>query len=431
MTKTSTVALGDLTPDPRNARKHSPRNVGLIVDALHEVGAARSIVIDEDGVILAGNATAEAAGEAGITKVQVVEADGQTIVAVRRRGLTAEQKAKLALYDNRAAELADGWYAGVLKELAAEIDLSQLFTADELAELTGETAKGGLTDPDAVPDERQTDIVRGDLFALGEHRLLCGDSTSAEDVARVMDGGKAGLCFTSPPYGQQRDYTKAIADWDALMRGVFGNLPMADDGQVLVNLGMIHRDGEWMPYWDGWIAWMREQGWRRFGWYVLDQGWGLPGDWNGRLAPSHEFVFHFNQETVRPSKHVDSKMGGETAKGKRGLRGKDGTVSGFSHAHGPDASYTYPDHKIPDSVIRVHRQCGGVGHPAPFSVAFATFVLQTWERDPFEPFSGSGTTLIACEQLGRKCYAIEIEPKYVQVAIDRWEQFTGRKAVKL
>jgi hypothetical protein len=132
------TSLADLTPDIRNARRHGPRNVGVIVDALHEVGAARSIVIDENGVILAGNATCEAAGEAGITKVHVVDADGQTIVAVRRTGLTPQQKAKLALYDNRAAELADGWDAAVLKDLSAELDLSSMFSEKELEALYGQ-----------------------------------------------------------------------------------------------------------------------------------------------------------------------------------------------------------------------------------------------------------------------------------------------------
>src|SRR5687767_12116351 len=101
--------LRDLSPDANNARVHNERNLGTIVDALHEVGAGRSIVIDEDGVVLAGNATIEAAAEVGIERVQVVDTDGSTLVAVRRTNLTADQKAKLALYDNRAAELATGW----------------------------------------------------------------------------------------------------------------------------------------------------------------------------------------------------------------------------------------------------------------------------------------------------------------------------------
>lgn len=126
--------IKDLTPDPRNARKHTPRNVGMIEAALGEVGAARSIVIDEAGVVLAGNATIEAAAAAGIERVQVVDADGETIIAVRRRGLTEEQKAKLALYDNRASELAE-WDAGVLAGLAEELDLDRLFFPHEIAKL--------------------------------------------------------------------------------------------------------------------------------------------------------------------------------------------------------------------------------------------------------------------------------------------------------
>lgn len=133
--------LRDLTPDPANARKHTPRNVGTIVSALHEVGAARSIVIDEDGVVLAGNATIEAAAEAGIEDVRVVEADGKTIIAVRRTGLTPQQKAKLALYDNRAAELADGWDAGVLQALLDEdVDLSGLWSDEELAAVLSDSS---------------------------------------------------------------------------------------------------------------------------------------------------------------------------------------------------------------------------------------------------------------------------------------------------
>lgn len=129
-----TVGLSTLTPDPRNARRHPDRNLRLLEAALREVGAGRSIVLDEEGVVLAGNATVEAAGRAGITSVRVVDADGSELVAVRRSGLTAEQKTRLALLDNRAAELA-GWDAGVLAALAADTDLSGLWDDDELADV--------------------------------------------------------------------------------------------------------------------------------------------------------------------------------------------------------------------------------------------------------------------------------------------------------
>lgn len=144
--------IGELTPDPSNRRRHNPRNVGMLVDALQMVGASRSIVIDEDGVILAGNGVVEAASEAGLTKLQVVEADGETIVAVRRRGLTAEQKRALAIYDNRTAELAE-WN---VEQLAADLkngeDLSAFFLADELKALGIETGEAPAGDPRTLAD---------------------------------------------------------------------------------------------------------------------------------------------------------------------------------------------------------------------------------------------------------------------------------------
>ena len=108
----------------------------------------------------------------------------------------------------------------------------------------------------------------GDIWALGKHRLCCGDATDPAAVARLMQGDAATLMFTSPPYAQQRDYGAAkekVGDWDALMQGVFTAAPVTDEAQLLVNLGLVHRDSEWQPYWEGWVEWMRKSGWRRFG----------------------------------------------------------------------------------------------------------------------------------------------------------------------
>jgi len=141
------LALSDLRPDTQNARRHTKRNVGMLVDSLKHVGAARSIVIDEDNVVLAGNATREAAGRAGIEHVKIVDANGETLIAVRRTGLTPEQKRALSYYDNRTAELAEwdtaqieaDWQAGQLPE--------GLWTSHEL-----EAWGFGLSDPNDPDD---------------------------------------------------------------------------------------------------------------------------------------------------------------------------------------------------------------------------------------------------------------------------------------
>lgn len=128
--------LKDLVPDDMNPRRHNPRNIGMIVDSLHEVGAARSGVIDEDNRILAGNGTYEALAEAGIERVKIVEADGNEWVVVKRRGLTDEQKRRLSLFDNRTQETSE-WDGNILAQLTAEAPAlaKGLWTEGELAEV--------------------------------------------------------------------------------------------------------------------------------------------------------------------------------------------------------------------------------------------------------------------------------------------------------
>jgi len=433
--------IKDLVADPHNRRTHSPRNVEMIAAALRSVGAARSIVIDEGDGVLAGNGVLEGAALAGITKLQIVDVDGDTIVAVRRRGLTEEQKRELAIYDNRTGELAE-WN---LEQLAADaqngLDLKPFFFEDELKALLASAdggAKPGQTDPDEVPPARATTIVAGDLFELGSHRLLCGDSTNAGDVARVCASATVSLLVTSPPYDQQRDYTSGgDVDWLALMRGVCSHAEsvLAADGSLLVNLGLVHREGRVIRYWDPWIEAMEtEYGWPLFGWYVWDKLTGLMGDWRGRLAPAHEWIFHFARHPARarktkPTQYAEKGITHYKAD-KVGLREASGAMKGFSQA-----GAAVSDHKIPDSVVRAQPARGGVeGHPAPFSVAFVAELIEAYSdrgQHLYEPFCGSGTTIIASEQLGRACHGIDIAPSYCQVAIDRWEAFTGQKAVKV
>lgn len=124
--------LADLLPDPKNRRTHGPENVGMMTDALRAVGAARSIVIDERGEILAGNGIVQAARRVGLSKLQIVDADGDTVIAVRRRGLTDEQKRQLAIYDNRTGDLAEWNVAQLAEDFANGEELAPFFTDAEL-----------------------------------------------------------------------------------------------------------------------------------------------------------------------------------------------------------------------------------------------------------------------------------------------------------
>lgn len=420
--------LDRLRPYERNARTHSPEQVAQIVASIQEFGFTNPLLVDGSDGILAGHGRLAAARDMGLAEVPVIVLDH----------LSAEQRRAYILADNQLA-LNAGWNMELLSLELSELgelgfDLSLLgFDDEQLAELAPEVEQlppGEQGDPDEVPEPPAEPITKpGDIWLLGKHRVMCGDSTAITDVERLMDGRKAELCFTSPPYGQQRDYTaegkEKVQDWDALMQGVFSVLPVCDAAQVLVNLGLIHRDGEWIPYWDGWIEYMSQLGWRKFGWYVWDQGPGMPGDWNGRLAPSHEFIWHFNKQSIRAEKARECKHAGE-AHGGKGQRGKDGVVKERSAGNAPVQS-----HAIHDSVFRVNRQGamhGADGHPAPYPVNLPLIALQSWCGDVYEPFCGSGTTLIAAEQLGRRCYGMEISPAYCDVIVQRWQQFTGKTA---
>ena len=204
------MELTDLRPDPKNRRAHTPRNLEMLADALRDVGASRSIVIDETGEILAGNGVVEAASRVGLTKLQIVDVDGETLVAVRRTGLTDEQKRALAMFDNRTAELST-WNADQLRlDAAGGLNLKPYWTDREMAKLLGgEVAVEGHTEPDAVPPERATTIVRGDVFDCGRHRVLCGDSSDPAAIARLMGDETAALVWGDPPYGIALDAATA------------------------------------------------------------------------------------------------------------------------------------------------------------------------------------------------------------------------------
>ena len=425
--------IGRLIPYIRNARTHDEAQVAQIAASIVEFGWTNPVLVDGDNGIICGHGRLAAARRLGLSEVPVIELGH----------LSPNQKRAYIIADNKLA-LAAGWDEELLHlelgDLASNgYDLSLTgFSDDELEALLSIQDDEG--EPESNPADSTGDDIPGapvnpvsrlgDVWQLGSHRLICGDAADPAVVATLMDGQPARLCFTSPPYGNQRDYPSGgVPDWDGLMRGVFAQLPMAANAQVLVNLGLIHRDNEVIPYWDGWLSWMRTQGWRRFAWYVWDQGPGMPGDWAGRFAPSFEFIFHFNRESRKPHKIVPCKHAGQESHlradgSSTAMRNKAGDVGGWQHAGLPTQ-----ETRIPDSVIRIMRHKGKIGkdidHPAVFPVALPEFVIQAYtDQDDmvYEPFGGSGSTLLACQRTGRQGRAVEIAPEYVDVAIQRFQQ---------
>jgi DNA modification methylase len=397
--------------DPHNPRQRTARGRDLIVASLKDYGAARSIVVDERDVVLAGNGVVDAATEAGITKVRIVEARGDEIIAVRRRGLSAKQKRALAIADNRTGELAE-WNAEALQlAKAGGLDLRTFWTAAELNGLLPVTTTG-LTDPDAAPRFRATTIRRGDRFTLGRHRLLCGDSTVAEDVGQVLGRARAVLMNTDPPYGV--DYA-AVKNGiprsgfrDIQARG--GDITNDDltDGAVLQAFleRMIRAAVPHLSKAPAFYLWHP----------MLTQG-----TFFAAAAAAADVLIHRQIIWVKPHmvltrsgqyhwKHELCFYGWIRGKPCPWFGGK-GQVSVWEvGAAETDGERVHPTRKPVELFRRPI-----ANHCRPGDTIY-------------EPFAGSGSQLIAAEQTGVVCAAIELEPRYCQVTIDRWEAFTGKKA---
>jgi len=357
--------LADLKPDQKNARKHNPRNIGMISKVIGRVGVGRSIVIDEDGNILAGNGTVEALAECGIEKVRVVETDGNEIVAVQRKGLTPEQKIELSVGDNRTAELAE-WDADVLKDIQIEMPelLEGLFMPLELDELIDLPSDMGYKEgEDEAPEPPVDPITKaGDLYRLGEHRLMCGDSTNEITVGILMDGQNADL-HTDPPYGidvtgmvmGQPERKAKEKNWDEEIPEFFHVLHLFD--KQIIWGGNYFTDR--LTPTNDWLCWDKKNEGRSFSEFEL--AWTNLGK-NCRII-----------------------------------------------------------HHQPWSQEKRY-------HPTQKPIAVVEWALGYLGKNIADLFGGSGSTLIACEKLDRQCFMMEIDPAYCDVIVTRWEEFTGKKA---
>jgi DNA modification methylase len=383
--------LAELVPYARNARTHSAVQVAQIAASIREWGWTIPVLVAEDGGIIAGHGRVLAARSLGITDVPVMVA----------RGWTEAQRRAYVIADNQLA-LNAGWDSDMLRLELGDLKLDGFeigvigFSGHELDALMVDK-NAGLTDPDEVPEVPADPVtVAGDVWLLGRHRLVCGDSTRDSDVALVLAGVKPHLMVTDPPYG---------VSYDASWRERAGlNGPLAAKGKVMNDDRADWTDawalfpGEVAYIWHGALHAVEvAQSLERTGFGVRSQI-----IWAKNVMVMGRGDYHWQHE---PCWYA-------VRKGKPGHYGGGRQQTTLWQIDKPHKSET--GHSTQKPVECMRRPIENNSSPG---------------QAVYEPFSGSGTTIIAAEMTGRACHAIELNPAYVDVAVLRWQAFTGEVAV--
>ena len=377
------VSLNKIIPYIRNPRKNE-NAVEKVASSIKEFGFRQPIVVDAENVIIAGHTRFEAAKRLGLDLVPVHVADG----------LTEQQVKAYRIADNRVGQEAE-WDYDLLKLEMEELDNPELtgFDEDELNGILAEVGEGmtgeGLTDPDYVPEVPDEPVtVSGDLWELGEHRLLCGDATKAENVDRLMDGLKADMVFTDPPYGMRldADYSK-MDNEKSMAKPKRHNNVLGDDEdydpQFLLEYFVFCKE---IFLWGADYYAERIKSKNSGSWIV----------WDKTLSETMDKSFGSNFELCWSKQKHKRDIARIQWSGLFGM---------------------YQD----DTKKRIH--------PTQKPAILAEWFFEKWGEGLnlcADLYLGSGSTLIACQKTGRKCYGMEIDPQYCDVIITRWSDFTGK-----
>jgi DNA modification methylase len=391
--------------DDKNANRGTKRGRGALAESIDRFGAGRSVLADRSGRIIAGNKTVEQAKALNLP-IRVVTTDGKELVVVQRRDLDLQTDPKareLALADNRIAELDLEWDPEVLRELRSQgIDTSNLWTDAEWNRLVTQVLE---PDPalNRVVEPKATSIKRGDMFGLGSHRILCGDATHPPDVARLLGDDTPLLMVTDPPYGVNYDPAWRHRAYPN-QRNAVGRV-VNDDQAAWPNAVKLF-PGNVVYLWHA----------ARFTAATaatLEQnGFGLRAQviWVKQHFALSRGDYHWQHEPCWYAVRNGEKSNWQ---GDR-TQSTVWTVPNLNPMGG-----TRTDSDVPT----------GHGTQKPARLFQIPLINHTSTGDlVYDPFVGSGTTLIAAESLGRVACVMDIDPLYVQASISRWEGLTGRKA---
>lgn len=410
----------DIQLDPRNYRIHSKENKELIKKSLTECGAGRSVLVDKEGKLIAGNGVFEQAKALKIP-TKIVQTDGNTLVVVQRTDLaTADKKRqRLAVLDNSASDLSAFNYEKIRKDFPIE-EIKELGVKDPKVKVEQERE----IKEDIVPVLTEPRVKPGDIWVLGRHRLICADSTDPANIKLLMAGEKADLLLTDPPYNVNVEGAngKKIAN-DSMEESKFAEflkkamLAAADSLKVGGCFYIWHADTESVAFrlacsgagltvkqnliWNKNIAVISRQ----------DYNWKHePCLYGWKEGAAHYFCQDFTQTTVQ-----DELPAIDLAK-----MTKD-EMKALLERIIAQAS----------TVINEDKPNRNEDHPTMKPIKLIAWLIRNsskLDEKVLDPFGGLGSTLIACEQMERSCYTCELDPNYCDVIVTRWEKFTGRKA---
>jgi site-specific DNA-methyltransferase (adenine-specific) len=387
------IEVSKLKLNEKNPRKND-NAVDGVAKSIEKYGFKNPLIIDSNNVVWCGNTRLKASKKLGLKEVPCIIADD----------LTEEQIREYALLDNKLNEIAE-WDMELLSEELLELDMSDFELDWGLPELLEEEKEVEEDDFDCTPPE-QPKAKLGDVYQLGNHRLMCGDSTKEEDVAKLMDGVKADMVFTDPPYGMNldTDFSGMKNKLDFAKEKGFTGGKKYEQGIVdefnpkMIDLIMGLNIKETFLWGADYFAELLPN--------KNDGSWIV---WDKRANNNDDIEKDYSSDKMYGSCF---ELCWSKNKHKRDIaRVKWASVFGTEQEF---------DHKR--------------YHPTQKPIKLCEWFIKRYSQDKatlLDLFGGSGSTLIACEQLDRKCYMMELDPKYVDVIIARWEQFTGKKAEKI
>ena len=416
MSETKVIDIKELKFDEHNFNRHNDEGMSLLEKSIKENGLGRSILLDKDNNIVGGNGVTEKAIELGKTKVRIIETDGTELIAVKRTDLTldSEQGRKMALADNSVAHANLEWNEEELQKAQDEWGLVPEEWGVEMPDFglpDEQDVKSTVKEDNfEIEDNIEKKVNVGDIWQLGNHRLMCGDSTNADNVAKLMNGQRADIAFTSPPYnaGKSAELAGNMHERKSKYKNSEDNLSNYDELLFLstqnnidfakyafINIQMLA--GNKIVFCD-FVEKFKNQ---LCDIAIWNKSNAAPAMARRVMNSQFEFIFIFSKDN--PSRAV----------GTRDFHGDISNVNNMNSQHNNEYAAI---------------------HAATFSVEFAGYYIGNFSNQGeiiLDTFGGTGTTMIAAEQLGRKCYMMELDPYYCDVIIARWEKLTGGKAVRL